>query len=309
MRPIHCATLPWFLGFSHDRLSINSSTVKGRLLPMKRLVEGIGNVEQISNELFDYLLQFPFPSGFRFPNPSRYYFESIDKIFGYNVVGIFRRFSYNWRHLLFIPNFTALRMLTRIIQKGLDPNLTINNNHEPSTPLKYALRHMHQKDFGHLILSFKEDEKSEDSGESNNERNTDTTDYGELNMLSEDTKVTPWCIVTTLIKANADIYHFDSRNFENASDWWNIRTPWEYAMLYGVQDEWFTALRECGLDPDEVSIEDIQRCKQAMRLYGAQRTGVDEEDLALPSTTGLRCRKCHRKYCPEGHGYSPLDDG
>jgi hypothetical protein len=110
-----------------------------------------------------------------------------------------------------------------------------------------------------------------------------------------------WCIVSTLIEAGADIYYMDSERFDNPSSWLSIWTPWYWASHYGVEPEWKAALRECGLDPTKVLREDVQRCKQALRLHGATRTGVDEEMLALPSAAGLRCRICRSKYCTE-HG-------
>lgn len=56
-------------------------------------------------------------------------------------------------------------------------------------------------------------------------------------------------------------------------------------------------LKENGLDPDEVYLEDERQRKQSMRLHGAKRSGFDECVLELPSISELRCRACRRKYC------------
>lgn len=57
------------------------------------------------------------------------------------------------------------------------------------------------------------------------------------------------------------------------------------------------ALEWSGLDLDYVILED-QRCrKQAFRLCGATRSGIDESVLDSPSIRRLRCRRYSQTYC------------
>ncbi|CAO2654084.1 Nn.00g108170.m01.CDS01 [Neocucurbitaria sp. VM-36] len=83
-----------------------------------------------------------------------------------------------------------------------------------------------------------------------------------------------WCIITTLVRGGADIFVIEPDSLD-------------VAMTF----QWESALREYGLVPEDVYQEDIQRRKQAIRLRGATRTGIDEGALDLPSRSGLRCRK------------------
>ncbi|PSN73861.1 hypothetical protein BS50DRAFT_580735 [Corynespora cassiicola Philippines] len=111
-----------------------------------------------------------------------------------------------------------------------------------------------------------------------------------------------WHCLALLIKAKADIHYQRPQSFDHASHCTDIETISHYALSVDVGNEWDLALRECGLDPDDVYRENFQRMKRAFRLYGATRTGIDEQSLDVPSASGLRCRSCRRKVCQRDHG-------
>lgn len=100
------------------------------------------------------------------------------------------------------------------------------------------------------------------------------------------------CVVQTLVQCGADIYWINPKYFDHAFEWLELMTPSMYACGLGLLGEWYAALQECGLDPVQVIIEDEKRRREAFRLRGAKRTGIDEEALDLPSFTGLRRRIC-----------------
>jgi hypothetical protein len=106
-----------------------------------------------------------------------------------------------------------------------------------------------------------------------------------------------WCIIAVLIQYGADIHRTRSEDFDTASTWADLQTPWSLAILFHMETEWFSALEQCGTDVEEYCSEDIRRRRQEIRLRGATRSGVDEQMLELPPVAGLRCRKCRKKYC------------
>jgi len=108
-------------------------------------------------------------------------------------------------------------------------------------------------------------------------------------------------MAASLVQHGANIYWSEAENFEKASDWHELRSLWVNTIGWDVEAEWFRALEENDTDVDEYRWEDIRRRKQAMRLRGATRSGVDERVLDLPSISGLRCRSCRRKYCDIHH--------
>ena len=129
-----------------------------------------------------------------------------------------------------------------------------------------------------------------------NANNKPVQDQGDIEVVGTHHNEVPlWCILTALIKAGADIYYTMPRDFDCATDWSNIKTLWTYANYLDVLSEWDAALQECGIDPNEARREVEQRVRNTMRLRGAKRTGVDEEDVTLPSFTGLRHRFHPRK--------------
>jgi hypothetical protein len=211
-----------------------------------------------------------------------------------------------WRWLFFDcswsrPSEQSRNFLRSAIRLGLGPNrhteihITTKSIHKDSIHDTFGVPIL--KDAMYAMCKAKKEvskeayQVSEEVSEENN-----------LGVNRDGIKPLPlWCLVSTLIEAGADIHYMDSEKFDGPSSWVSIRTPSLWAFKYDVKPEWEAALRECGLDPTEVLREDVQRCKQAFRLHGAKRTGVDEEMLALPSAAGLRCRICRRKYCGK-HG-------
>jgi hypothetical protein len=107
------------------------------------------------------------------------------------------------------------------------------------------------------------------------------------------------CIVTQLIQHGADIHYIYPQSLDRASRWNDIITLWHSADGRDFERGWFDALQDAGVDVDQYCWEDMRRTKQAIRLHGATRSGVDEQVLELPSISGLRCRPCHRTFCRE----------
>jgi hypothetical protein len=214
-----------------------------------------------------------------------------------------------WRWLLRVPYSTMYRptdrcrdFLRSAIRIGLGPNrhaekrITTKNIHKKYIHDTYGIPILTE-----AIRAMCKAKEREISKEANGIAE-EVSQENNIEVNRDGIETLPlWCIVSTLIEAGADIYYMDSEEFDGPSSWSSIWTPCGWASQYDVLSEWEAALRECGLNPDEVAQEDAQRCKQAFRLHGATRTGVDEEMLALPSAAGLRCRICRSKYCTK-HG-------
>lgn len=103
--------------------------------------------------------------------------------------------------------------------------------------------------------------------------------------------------IVSLIVGGADIHYIYPRFFDRMTRWSGLLTPSRFALCVGVFDDWRLALASSGRDPDDVFLEDDWRRKQAFRLRGATRTGIDEAILDPPPMSGLRCRRCRRRYC------------
>jgi hypothetical protein len=114
------------------------------------------------------------------------------------------------------------------------------------------------------------------------------------------------CIVSLIVEYGANIHYILPETFDGATKWYDLATLWTLAYNQEFETVWFNGLHGVGADVDEYQWEDIRRRKQAIRLRGATRSGVDEQVLELPSISGLRCRKC-RKYCKK-HNRGILDD-
>ncbi|KAF2808860.1 uncharacterized protein BDZ99DRAFT_463719 [Mytilinidion resinicola] len=99
-----------------------------------------------------------------------------------------------------------------------------------------------------------------------------------------------WCMVELFIRAGADIYHMWHYSLKDPTDPDDIWTPTSYAIMWEVEEEWCEALKACGLDPREVYEEEDRRRSRYVRLHGGDATGVDLEELDLPSKSGLRKR-------------------
>ncbi|KAF2794643.1 hypothetical protein K505DRAFT_336751 [Melanomma pulvis-pyrius CBS 109.77] len=177
------------------------------------------------------------------------------------------------------------------LQKGLDPNFTTQGL--TGSLLMCAIVEMGRTK-GELIPT--EDTEAEYCA-SSGEKIKD--------MLPETTESPLWAVVKTLVEAGADIFHMNSSDFDIATDWTHIRDLWWYADDGGVLLEWEAALEECGIVHDEAYKVGKRRVKQAFRLRGARRTGVDEEHFALPSFAGLRRRACCWKNREHDEGPGP----
>ncbi|KAJ5026189.1 hypothetical protein PSV08DRAFT_402501 [Bipolaris maydis] len=103
--------------------------------------------------------------------------------------------------------------------------------------------------------------------------------------------------VVFLIVLGADIYFTKPGSFDGAEHWTDLITYCQKAMEIRCFHGWRLALEWSRLDPDHVFLEDQRRRKQAFRLRGATRSGIDESVLDPPSINGLRCRRCSRRYC------------
>jgi hypothetical protein len=205
-----------------------------------------------------------------------------------------------WRHL-FVSlaescflyadlKLDTLPLFELLLTEGLDPNSLILAP-EYSYPLLWS------------ALNQVEREKKRRSAQAQSYNE----EYGIDSSSSPDITVQPWCMIKALLKSGVDIYYMDPEDFDKATVWYNIDTYCMIAARWGVVYEWKMALEECGLDHDKVCSEDVRHCKQAIRLRGANRSGVDENVLELPSIDGLRCRICRRMYCAR-HGINVFDE-
>jgi hypothetical protein len=110
-----------------------------------------------------------------------------------------------------------------------------------------------------------------------------------------------------LIMLGAEIHAIEPCSFDRAESWSELISHCENAMEMWLFHDWRLALEWSRLDPDHVFLEDQRRRKQAFRLRGATRSGVDETVLDSPSIDGLRCRRCSRRYC-NNHDLSMFKD-
>lgn len=206
------------------------------------------------------------------------------------------------------PTHRSLTILRMYLHKGLDPNFS---SFRFASPL--LIRAMVRMRLWKDKLATKSKSRNKDydattkigiNGTSDkcvvdkfpNTNNEPVQDQGDTVVVGTHHNEVPlWCILTVLIKAGADIYYTMPSDFDCATDWSNIKTIWVFADYLDILSEWDTALQECGIDPNEARREVEQRVRNTMRLHGARRTGVDEEDVTLPSFTGLRHRFHPRK--------------
>jgi hypothetical protein len=171
------------------------------------------------------------------------------------------------------PTTESSLLLQHMLQTGLSPNLELlcgHKDHRCTIPLLYHAIHRVAEQ---TRLGYKED----------------------IN-----------CIISLLVEHGANIHYILPETFDGATKWYDLAVLWTLAYNQEFETVWFNALHGVGVDVDEYQWEDIRRRKQAIRLRGATRSGVDEQVLELPSISGLRCRKC-RKYC-EKHNRGILDD-
>jgi hypothetical protein len=116
------------------------------------------------------------------------------------------------------------------------------------------------------------------------------------------------CIISLLVEHGANVHYIFPDQLDTASSWRDLSTLWKLALRAEFETGWLNALQDAGVDVDEYRWEDIRRRKQAIRLRGATRSGVDERVLELPSISGLRCRPCHRKHCRKHYLCGILED-
>lgn len=227
-----------------------------------------------------------------------------------------------WPISLVSPTQTAFDVIQLSLQKGLDPNM---RTEVEDVPLLFrAIDHMADRKVGlnseqDSVQAMDVGSKGESSDATSQLASTfEIKNEGTESVVMKDEEVVTryicqetdtkglevplWCIVEALVKGGANIYDQAAGSVEIARYWHEILTPTKYIWetRWEVLKEWDFVLRECELNPSEVLIENMQRCKQAIRLRGATRTGFDEESLALPSTSGLRCRVCGWKLCQHG---------
>ena len=193
--------------------------------------------------------------------------------------------------IFYRPSACSLEFLSEMIQHGLNPNLYIRGNPYNIHSLNLAVELMSRTDTSDSSIQ----DKEHDGKQEKERRNVEASQNGTGRSPVAEDQVTPWCIVTALIKGGADIYHMNPWTFDRAQRWGDIWTPWEHASKNKTSYYWFQALLECGLDPIPTWREDMKRRKQALRSCGAWRTGMDERILDLPSSAGLRNRWCPRK--------------
>lgn len=199
-----------------------------------------------------------------------------------------------WAKTWCLATESNLNNLKTAVGIGLDPNLQAFN----SRPL------LHQAIYGIRREKLSNDGEDGNRDSTSGDEEGTGEEIGDSNAPTrkEKAKLPPWCLVKVLIDAGADLHRIDPNDFDNSVKWYSLRTPWTWAHHRGVTEEYWDAVGACGLNPQDVATEDVKRRKEAFRLQGAKRTGMDEEMLALPSRAGLRCRICSRKFCNQMHG-------
>jgi hypothetical protein len=153
------------------------------------------------------------------------------------------------------PTHRSLTILEMHLHKGLDPNFeTLRSGRR--LLIRAMVRLSHWKD--NLATGRKSGNKSYDAatkteinGTSDkfvvdkfpNADNEPVEDQGDTEVVgTHHNEVLLWCILTSLIKAGADIYYIDSRDFDYATYWANIWTLWTFADDCDVLSEWEAAL-------------------------------------------------------------------
>jgi hypothetical protein len=176
---------------------------------------------------------------------------------------------------VFSPTTESSLLLQTMLQTGLSPNLELLyglKDDRCTIPLLYHAMHMVVEQ---TRLGYKEDID---------------------------------CIISLLVEHGANIHYILPETFDGATKWYDLATLRTLAYNQELETVWFHGLHDAGVDVEEYHWEDIRRRKQAIRLRGATRSGVDEQVLELPSISGLRCRRCRRKYCSSDHNWGLLDD-
>jgi hypothetical protein len=246
-------------------------------------LEALRFLESIGNNTENILLELA----------AKYYFEFSNTCYPENVSDFCRTIRYEyldtWTNFFpYLARYcyrTDLRLETlllfeMLLAEGLDPNAHMLRSWGSRTLLQRALRQI------------REEKKRKSS-----QTQPCIEESGFDSASSQDITVQPWCMVKALIKSGVDIYYMNPEDFDKAIAWDDIRTPSVVASTFEVHNEWRTALAECELDPNKVYLEDERRRKQAMRLRGASRSGVDVEMLELPPIDGFRSRICRRSWC------------
>lgn len=221
------------------------------------------------------------------------------------IAFLLQKSNHAWNITLeFLPKFWRLpckrakRYVKLLLEIGLDPNFIpkeyqrclliqaldgvrrtrdINNN---SRDKKTAnLSEMGEQTAPEAPVSMKDDSESE-----------------ELSIEEQDCDITGaytplWCLLELLISFGADIFYLEYHDEKDTIDWQNIWTPTDYAIKWRVEAEWCAALKACDYDPSAVYEESNRRKIDFLKLHGAQRSGVDVEDLKSPTAIGLQCRR------------------
>lgn len=229
------------------------------------------------NTVYEDLVQYRYRYFFFVPKiPVHILFIGFEHLLSRHAANAWRLLFAILKIPLFRPSQEAAEIMKLCLQKGLDPNFTTQGLTGPL--LMCAIVEMGRSKGELCPTEVMEAEYCESSGGKKRD------------MLPETTESPLWAVVKTLVEAGADIYHINSGDFDVATDWTHIRDLWWYADDCGVLLEWEAALEECGIVHDEAYKEGERRVKQAFKLRGARRTGVDEEYFALPSFAGLRRR-------------------
>jgi hypothetical protein len=233
-----------------------------------------GNIDAISNSI-DFLLSTQIPAE-----------------------DVWRLVLWHWPYSLMRPTPDAAIFLQVCLQKGLSPNLTTPEDRKPLLFRALAVMSLEKK-WRAERKTMSNGDSGEYQGRQSIHANVSENEIPIIDGVNEgqlDYELTG--IVELLIKAGADIYYQEQWCFDTAEPGnFSIWQPSDVAFRLGVLNEWHTALRNCGFDSDEIDYEGTRRDREAVRLRGVKRTGIDESVLSLPSYRGLRCRRCRRRFC------------
>lgn len=184
------------------------------------------------------------------------------------------------------PSAEGSCIIRALLDEGLNPNLRIATLSRPT-----------QDYYIHPLLAYALEGVRHYKAENNTIEQADGPTASEPELSEEEELPMLWCILVCLIRSGADIYYIFESSFDYASSWHDLESLGVLSVTWDSATEWYNAVLEAGFDPDQYLLEDKQNRKQSFRLRGATRSGIDERVLDLPSTAGLRCRRCSTKCC------------
>ncbi|OAL48249.1 hypothetical protein IQ07DRAFT_93694 [Pyrenochaeta sp. DS3sAY3a] len=180
------------------------------------------------------------------------------------------------------PSALGLYLIGALLDEGLNPNLRIATLRRPT------------QDRLHPLLVYAFEGVNHYKAKNDTIGQVDGLTASEPGLPEEEEFPRPWCILVCLIRSGADIHYIFEDSFDHASSWYDLESLGVFSVAWDSATEWDRAVLEAGFDLDQYLSDDRQSRKHSFRLRGATRSGIDERVLDLPSTAGLKCRRCRR---------------